>query len=167
MNEKIQQDYDQAIDSFLESMRQIETSVFNKIPFEGSWTAGELAQHVILSAGGFAGMLNGPTKETQGAPDERVAMLKQIFLDFKTKMKSPDFILPESRDYDKDELISKLKKIKKETDDAIGKNDLALTFTGFELPTMGFLTGIEAVTFVTVHTLRHTHQMKNIAAALL
>lgn len=133
----------------------------NTVPFEGSWTAGQLAQHLILSNGGFLDMMNGPAKETKRAPGELIPSIKSVFLNFDTKMQSPPFILPEMKQYDKAELLAALDGINKGMTALVHNEDLSKTCTSFEIPFFGFLTRLEALHFSMYHTQRHTHQLKN------
>jgi len=134
----------------------------NSIPFEGSWTPGQVAQHVILSDSGFASLLSGPVTDTDRQPDQHVEQLKAIFLNFDIKMKSPDFILPPAINYKKEELLANLEQIKNQLNQFDQTSDMTKTCTGMELPVMGYLTRIEATTFIIVHTKRHVHQLGNI-----
>ncbi len=71
----------------------------NLIPFEGSWTAGQVAEHILLSVSGFEKTINGSVAETERAPDALKDKIKASFLDFTIKMKSPDFIIPAEKNY--------------------------------------------------------------------
>jgi len=134
----------------------------NTIPFEGSWTAGQLGRHMIKSNSGFVEMLNGPVKDSGREPDKMVERIKEDFLDFNTKMKSPDFIVPENINYNKEALLSSLNNIKVDLNKAVLTLDLTKTCLVFELPVYGALTRLEAIYFVIYHTQRHIHQLKNI-----
>ena len=81
-------------------------------------------------------------------------------------MNSPDFIRPEKKNYDKDGLLAALSGIKADITTSAATLDLSQTCLSFELPVLGFLTRLEAVTFVICHTRRHTHQLKNIYSKL-
>jgi hypothetical protein len=135
---------------------------YNKVPFEGSWTAAQVVQHIVLSSSGFAQILNAEVKETDRPIDELLPKLKSIFLDFTSKMKSPDFILPELKNYDEEQHLSIVKSLKYEIGKAISDLSLDKTCLAFELPNLGCLTRLESVYFVVYHTQRHTHQLREI-----
>ncbi|TCD12053.1 DinB family protein [Pedobacter frigidisoli] len=160
--EKIINEAKDALGGLKNLLSKIEESDINKIPFEGSWTAGQLAEHMALSNAGFVEMINGPVKETNKPADLMVVKLKEIFLNFNTKMDSPAFIFPADKVYDKNELLDRFESIQKDLVKSVNELDLTKTCTSFELPNMGFLTRLEAVYFVIYHTQRHTHQLKNI-----
>jgi len=160
-------DTNQAFSEFITLLSSINIETINTLPFEGSWTAGQVAQHVILSAGSFVQLVNGAVKPTERNPEVNVPMLQKAFLDFSTKMKSPHFIVPEAKTYNKQELVATLQQIEKALLQAINTLDATMTCTAFELPGLGYITRAEAYTFCIVHTLRHTHQLKNIKQHLL
>ena len=135
----------------------------NIVPFEGSWTAGQVARHVLKSASGVSAALNGFANTADRDPGKHLKMLGDIFLNFDIKMKSPDFVLPDDEPRDKAVLIQLLV----ETFDNIVRiaesEDLDMICTTFEMPNLGFLSKKEFIWFTTVHTQRHIHQLKNIS----
>ncbi|WP_295119413.1 DinB family protein [uncultured Chitinophaga sp.] len=141
-------------------------SQINKVPFEGSWTAAQVAEHIRLSVSGCVELIEGDTTETERDPAALEEDLRKMFLNFDIKMQSPDFVVPAEREYNKDELIGELEQLRQLAEEAIMGNDLTLTCTGFEFPQLGYMTGEEVVTFIIAHTQRHNHQLKNIYNAL-
>ena len=139
----------------------------NAVPFEGSWTAGQVAEHIIKSIGNLPEFLNSNTVPTNERPfDGNVAMLEHIFLDFNTKMQSPPFILPEATQHDKEAILEQFSNLKTQMIAAAETLDLTLTCKSFEMPGFGFLTRFEWLNFFMVHTKRHTHQLEKIYAVL-
>lgn len=104
---------DQTFTELMQVLSTVPEQNINKIPFTGSWTAGQNVQHIILSAGAFVQLMNGPMIDTERDPEQNVNGLRSIFLNFDVKMQSPDFILPEQRDYDKGDLIKTIGHIRK------------------------------------------------------
>ena len=138
----------------------------NKVPFEGSWTGGQVIQHLILSNGGFADVMNGPSKETNRPVDQNVNGIRDSFLNFNIKMKSPEFIVPEFREYQKEKQLKTLDLIKKKINQVIDEKNLTDTCTSFEVPVLGYLTRWESLHFILYHTQRHIHQLKSIFGKL-
>ncbi len=89
--QQLESDINKTFTVFAEIISSFNKDQFNLIPFEGSWTAGEVAEHIILSVSGFEKTMNGPVAETGRAPDALNEKIKAIFLDFTTKMKSAGF----------------------------------------------------------------------------
>src|SRR5215210_3064680 len=80
---------DNVTQKLMQLISSLDEEQLNTIPFEGSWTAGQVAEHLIKSNGGFAKLLFGPVKETERATDELVEPIKKTFLDFTINMDSP------------------------------------------------------------------------------
>jgi len=134
----------------------------NEVPFEGSWTAGQLAAHMVLSNSGFLQVINGAVTETDKPADLMVGEIKKDFLNFDVKYDSPKEIYPEDRAYNQLELLQSLEQIRAGISNAVTGLDLTKTCASYELPGYGYLTRLEAVYFVIYHTQRHVHQLKNI-----
>jgi DinB superfamily len=164
--DKIFDDLENTLGEFSQLVSEFDDDSLNEIPFEGSWTAGQVAKHVILSDSGFIQLINGPVKDTGRAPDALAEDIKAIFLNFNIKMKSPEFIIPPAVTYKKTELLNALTDIKSGVNKSRGL-EMDKTCTGRELPNMGFLTRFEAVSFMLYHTMRHLHQLKNVSVKVL
>lgn len=155
-------EFDNVTQKLMRLISPLDEEQLNAIPFEGSWTAGQVAEHLIKSNGGFAKLLFGPVKETERATDELVEPIKKSFLDFTIKMDSPASVLPTKSRYKKEDLLNSFEDIKTTIGRAIQTLDLSQTCIDFEIPETGFLTRTEAVWFVIYHTQRHIHQLENI-----
>ena len=156
----------EAASGFLQAFSSFTQEQVNIVPFEGSWTAGQVAEHILKSASGVLGALTGQAEATARNPEEHVALLRKIFLDFNTKMKGPDIVAPSSEPKDKEALTGALIAAFSGIREAAEGKDLLKTFPAFPLPGLGELTGVEFVNFITVHIKRHIHQLQNIAAKL-
>ena len=165
MKEAIKKEINETFNELDKMLFSFSNEQLNIIPFEGSWTAGQVAEHIIKSLTGLNGFLNGPTEATNRNADEKVKALKDLFLNFDIKMKSPDFILPGNTTYTGEELLKTITKLKNEMLQAADL-DLSLICNSFELPTFGKMTRLEWINFYIVHTERHTQQLKNIFRTL-
>lgn len=134
----------------------------NTVPFEGSWTGGQVAEHVLKSLSGALQNITGPVKPTERDPAEYVKPLGDAFLNMDMKMKSPDFIIPSDEPKDKISLMAALGIALDGIKTVTITDDLSATCTGFEMPTLGALTRLEWISFSSFHTRRHTYQLKNI-----
>jgi hypothetical protein len=138
----------------------------NEVPFPGSWTAGQVGEHLLMSASGVLETINGSVQPTQRDPSEKAGPIKKAFLDFSIKMESPDFIRPSETPKDKEWLLQSLEKTMKAIETVAENEDLTMTCTGFEMPMNGYLTRLEWITFILAHVQRHVHQLNNIAEKL-
>lgn len=148
----------------LHTIEAFEADEFNTVPFPGSWTAGQVAEHVLLSAAGGVQVLNGNGQATTRSPEEQVGPLRNLFLNFNIKMTSPQFIQPSDLPQDKQEILKRASDIFDSMITLAKKQDLALTYTDFEMPQFGMLTRLEWLSFILFHTQRHIRQLQNIQA---
>lgn len=147
----------------LESIARFSQVQFNKVPFAGSWTAGQVADHLLQSIGGIPALMEGntrPTPERKG--DEKVLTIETIFLDYDTKMQSPDFILPGPGPHDRNEALHGFRTSLDEMAAKARTLDLSMSCTDFAFPGEGELTRWEWISFAICHTKRHTRQLNNI-----
>jgi uncharacterized damage-inducible protein DinB len=167
MDQDVISAYRETVDELLETIRQFPEEKINEVPFEGSWTAAQVADHIYKSQEVFPKLLAGASKETTRDTEKKKQQIKSIFLDFSNKMKSPDFIIPTDEPQNKKMLAERMDKKAKEIDASMKAHDLNRTFLDFELPGFGKFTGLEWGWFITYHTQRHIHQMKNILEKFL
>jgi hypothetical protein len=165
-SEKLISDFERLTREFYEVLSSFTQEQINLVPFEGSWTAARVARHVYKALVGMPKTLEGPVTKTERAPDELVKPLDKIFLDFTITLNSPAFIIPEDRDYNRQELLDSFQEKIRQIIDIAKPLDLT-TLTAFEMPRLGHLTRYELVHFAGVHTQRHTRQLKKIREHLI
>ncbi|OOQ61681.1 DinB family protein [Mucilaginibacter pedocola] len=154
--------YKTATHNFLKQLEVFNEQQFNTVPFEGSWTPAQVADHMYKSQVGLPQVLTGNTEAAHRKPDANNEVIGNIFLDFNTKLKSPDFILPSLQPLDKAEMLSNYYSKADEIENTAQELDGAEVCLDFALPVMGTLTRTEWLHFVTCHTIRHTRQLENI-----
>ena len=141
----------------------LDENQINTVPFKDSWTAAQVSRHVSKSINGMAKAMRMEAKPAERKVDEKIPMLKNAFLDFSSKMKSPPFIVPEEGPYEKrsvtEQLNNAFEKFKESTLNA------NLSELPENLP-LGAVTKLELLHFVLYHTQRHLHQMTRICEAL-
>ncbi|GAC1427063.1 MAG: hypothetical protein NVSMB7_03820 [Chitinophagaceae bacterium] len=150
---------DEATDELMELISALREEQLNTIPFKGSWTAAQLATHVIKSNNAIAQAMDMDEKVAERNPAERVEELKKIFLGFSIRMKSPEFIAPEPGRYEKEKLVAALKRSCEQIKEKRAQLNLSAVI---EISAFGQITRLELLHFVLYHTRRHIHQLKNI-----
>jgi predicted transcriptional regulator YdeE len=131
----------------------------NTIPFEGSWTAAQLASHITKSNVAMAQGMQMPGVEATRNPAARAEELRDTFLNFSIKFSSPSFIVPEAKAYSKTDTINLLHQSNQLLQQEAAKINTAAIIN---LPALGEMTKLELLHFVLYHTQRHIHQLKNI-----
>jgi len=166
MKEKLITGLEETTKDLLETLASFNQEDFNKVPFEGSWTAGQVAEHLFKSESNIPRVLKGNAEETKRDPFEKVAIIESIFLDYTKKLRSPEFILPSNEVKDKTYFIKAFEGTRTELKHFIETADLTRTFIDFPFPQLGTFTGWEWICFAVSHSKRHIRQMKIIAEKL-
>ncbi|HMG10145.1 MAG TPA: DinB family protein [Mucilaginibacter sp.] len=146
----------------MQTIASIKQKDINQVPFEGSWTAGQVCEHVNLSVSGVINTLKAPVEVTERSPDQYAKELRDLFLNFDLKFPSAPALMPSGMDHDKKTLINTLTGTFEHLVDTIQTADLTGIFPGFKFPGMGQLTRLEWVYLTIYHTQKHIHQIKNI-----
>ena len=154
--------FEEATSQLIDSLSLFTEKEINMIPFEGSWTAAQVGEHLLKSGKGIINVLNGKTEPTKRNPLEQVVMIESIFLDFTKKAQSAKSLWPSEEDKNKKELISALQSIMEELKKTASEKDITLTCVDYPFPTLGNFTRYEWMVFVICHTKKHTHQIDNI-----
>lgn len=158
------------IDTFKElnhKLASFSETELNTVPFEGSWTAGQVIQHLIMGCSGFPEMCAGKTEKKSGKPDQKVKDIETLFFNYDIKMKSPEAIIPSNITYSKNTLTLSLLKIEKELLNVSETYDLALTCLDSEVPGFGKFTIYEWVSFALIHIQRHLNQLQAIGKVVI
>lgn len=148
---------------YISTLEQFSGEQINEIPFEGSWTPGQVTDHIIKATSGI------PDKYTEKIDrpyDQKVDLMESVFLNFEVKFKSPDFVIPGNGPFDKSSLIQTLHSTLNNHLKKIAGTDLTALCLKFELPTIGTMTRYEWFKFIIAHMTRHHRQLKNIFTAM-
>ncbi len=151
--------YDKTTTELLQLVSSFSEKEINTIPYEDNWTAAQVATHITKSNTSIAHAMHIEGKAVERNAEERVQELKDMFLDFSSKFKSPEFILPTQDTYQKETVIEDLKKSIMQLKNAADNVNL---FQIINVPAFGEITKLEIFHFVLYHTQRHIHQLKNI-----
>jgi hypothetical protein len=157
-------EFEAATNAFIDKVAALSQSEINTVPFPGSWTAAQVTEHLCKSDEAMIKTLNGAVTPTNRPADAGVPNLQAIFLDFSTKLPSPEFIIPSNETFDKESIINRFKAGREQIGKAIQTLDLTATC---HMPIFGEPTRLEIISFVIFHTRRHTNQVKNIAEKLV
>jgi hypothetical protein len=166
MKEKLITEFEETTKDLFVTLSSFTQEEFNRIPFEGSWTGGQVAEHLFKSESNIPRVLQGSSKETERDPFEKASTIRTVFLDYTIKLKSPEFILPSDDPKDKNFFIKGFEETRKKLRNLIETKDLYRTFTNFPFPQLGELTGWEWICFAVCHSKRHIRQMKIISEKL-
>jgi uncharacterized damage-inducible protein DinB len=137
-------------------------------PSEGRWSAAELVAHLMMVERAVIGKADRVAQK----PPKRVSLLMRIHIPMKLvesrwiRRKSPVPVEPEMLS-GKEEMLAELRTVRERSlaflDETKGRN---LGEYCWKHPALGTLNAYEWMQFIASHELRHTKQMKEIAASL-
>ena len=162
MNEPLLKDTQSTFSDLHNAIGRFKDEQIDALPFEGSWTPGQVAEHILKAVAGTPQLCMGSTQPAMRPQDQNTPGIRNLFLDYSIQMKSPDFIQPTEKQHVKPQLLSRVKKTEQDFIEIIGSQDLSLLCTDFELPGFGPLTRYEWLDFGLTHTKRHIRQLNNI-----
>jgi hypothetical protein len=151
-------------DEFIHTLSRFNNEQLNTIPFAGSWTAGQVADHIRKATDGLP---DANTKPPERDPELYVQTLQSLFLDFTVKYESPEFIVPDNGPFDIASQLKQLEQVKIKNANIAREKELDHLCLDFEMPGLGHLTRYEWLKFIVAHTKRHAYQLKNIAKKIL
>lgn len=166
MKDQLIQDLQTTEQALLDTLNAFAPEQINSAPYRGSWTGGQVVDHVLKSGSGAFEVMHAPCSATTRPFDEKKQGMKDLFLDFSIKMQSPVEILPTETPLQKDQLVHTVQHLFSKITHAAATLDLTETCNAFEFPGEGALTRYEWLSFFMYHTQRHTLQLKHILTKL-
>lgn len=162
MNKELQNETREIFNGMYKVLSKYKDNQLDIIPFESSWTPGQVCEHIIKANAGIPKLCQGRTETAETDRVERISDLKAIFENYAFKMDSPKSIIPFSTENNLNDIISTLKNIESDFLAVIETLNLELICMDFAFPTFGYLTRAEWIKFGLIHTKRHSHQLENI-----
>jgi hypothetical protein len=129
-------------------------------PAEGSWSAGEIAEHILLlETRANEGM---HTARTGNRPfDLKIIPIRNGLKEDEKKYVAPTKVIPKGEMKNKQDLLDALVQQREVLKNMIRKMDLSL-ITEFRHPVIGSMSRLEWVYFHIYHTERHVRQLKSL-----
>ena len=162
--QELVQEIDYTISQFVDMLSMLDNNQINKIPYENSWTAGQLCNHILKSTLGIVAAMKTDGTLTEKNSREKIAELKSIFLDTSNKFQSPEEIVPDNGPFEKQKTIDDLTQCFKNLEFYSRNTNLNEELDGGPL---GTITKYELLHFVLYHSQRHLRQMKRVYEAVI
>ncbi len=155
----ITKDISTIFNAVVESIKNTDEAAFNTTPFKGSWTIGQVTEHIVICS---RGIQDSRTGDTTRAYDENLEQLRDIFLNMEEKSKAAPQVTPHPPPHNKTRLIDHLEANKLHLLAIAAEKDLTKLSLDMEFPYMGYFTRYEWLSFICLHTQRHLNQIRNI-----
>ncbi|HEY0897884.1 MAG TPA: DinB family protein [Sphingobacteriaceae bacterium] len=161
MHTNLSKEFDHIALELIQLLSSFQEEELNSVPFEGSWTAGQVGDHLLKSYQ-IVRLLARESEASQRQPDQKVELIKKVMLDFETTRQAPEGVAPSFEPVNKESLLNSIQKCREQFKEVIATTDLHQTVSGFVLPQFGEFTKLEWVYFSLYHTQRHIHQLQRI-----
>jgi uncharacterized damage-inducible protein DinB len=153
------------IDSWISNTEQLTKKIsefdfetFNRKPADGGWSAGEIAEHILIFDIRLNTVLPDATSPSQRDPHAQIKSISDRLEDRGNKIDAPEFLKPSGIATDPQAIIEKIRTERNKVLRFIDDNDLSLTNAKTPHRLFGTLTALEWIALVMQHTARHLHQ---------
>ncbi len=158
--------YQQNLEEFIASFIDMPANHFNQKPEEGSWSVGQVVEHIFRSELASTRILNGKTKTPDEHSDEKAEYIRRQFTDRKKKFTAFGPIVPSEDPKDPQELAEKIRQNRKKQIQLLETADLNEICLNFEHPLFGLMSRKEWMVFNSTHANRHKAQISDIRSQL-
>jgi hypothetical protein len=164
--EQIARDINRSAEHLIETITNFPEDKFNLKPAPGAWSAGEVAEHLIIIGKGESRILSKPARSiAERNPTEKIEEMKPMAYDFTNKVVAAERVLPTGNPINKADAIQQIRDNTKAILDVLAMEDMTL-MTDIPNRLFGELTRIEWIYFAIYHCERHIKQMERIKEAL-
>ncbi len=164
--EQIARDINRSAERLIEAITNFPEDKFNLKPSADSWSAGEVAEHLIIIGRGQSRILAKPARPITGRdPLGKLDEMRGRMSDFTDKVVAMDPVLPTGNPITKTDAIQQIKDNTKAILDGVATEDLTM-MTPITNRLFGELTRAEWIYFAIYHCERHIQQMERIKEAL-
>lgn len=146
-------------EELLALLERFDTERFNRKPSAEKWSAGAVAEHLLLFDLRLQDILKTTVHPTDRDISEKNPAVTTRVSDRINKIDAPPFLIPSADHQSPSDLIEKIRAIRMETSKMIEGMDLSLHSKDFPHRLFGELTVYEWVNLIDLHTRRHMAQL--------
>ena len=146
-------------DELVQLIEKFNHESFNRKPSIDKWSAGEIAEHLLIFDLRLNHILETATYPTDREITEKQPVFNARVSDRKNKTDAPPFLIPSEGIKSASDLVEKIRAERISICNLIEKIDLSLHSKEFPHRLFGELTAFEWINLVDVHTRRHMAQL--------
>ncbi|MCC6550018.1 MAG: DinB family protein [Ignavibacteriaceae bacterium] len=149
----------ESTEKFIRSINEVPEGKLNSKPAPEKWSAGECAEHIILTEMLITRLFRGNGVAAERKPDEKVSDVAEKFGDTEKKLSAFGPIIPSASEKSKEELLKRFSSNRNMLTEYIKTKDMSELITSFKHGLFGEMTRYEWVQFIIHHSERHRKQM--------
>jgi len=154
-------------DLFIKEIRTFKENELNIKPEPNAWSAGDVAEHIVILESLINNILSGTCVPAERNPEEKVLLVKNAFSDFSRTFHAPEPIAPSVNSKTMDHLINVIRASRQNTVQIIAAQDPGSLCKDFVHRIFGEMTRSEWVHFCLFHTDRHIVQIQKIKEKII
>lgn len=136
---------------------------FNHKPDEGRWSAGEIAEHILIFDIRLNTILEEATTAPGRNPDAQIITISDRLENLADKIEAPPFLKPSGMAKRPDAIIKRIRAERRKVARVIEEKDITLLNAVTPHRFFGTLTALEWIVLVIKHTDRHLLQLKQLS----
>ncbi|HEY0272808.1 MAG TPA: DinB family protein [Chitinophaga sp.] len=162
------QDLDANTSLFLDILDTVPPFLLHAKNDKTEWSIMECAEHMLIMEQAVTRTLQGPTRPLKDdrAPDSKFSQLEGVFLELQPRLKHERPENSEVSYADVRKFAADFRANREAIKQALAGKNIREEFSNYEHPAFGFLTGLEWLRYLVVHTERHLHQINRIESVL-
>lgn len=160
MNELMATALRENTDALLKALSAFDYQGFNHHPPGAVWTAGEIAEHILIFDIRVTTILSGKSAAANRDPQEKINAFQERLADRTNRMDAPTYLIPSPTPKGPSALTEKILIQRRQLTATILNQDLSRIFPDNPHPIYGTLTGIEWIQLLILHCNRHLEQFQ-------
>ncbi len=161
-NKTLATQFRKTTDELTQLIEKFDHESFNKKPAPDKWSAGEVAEHLLIFDIRLNLILEGATHATKRDITEQVPIFTAHVSNRENKIDAPEFLLPSAGIKSPTAIVEKIRTERRKIFKAIEERDLSLLNKTIPHRFFGEMTGYEWINLIDVHAHRHMEQLKEL-----
>lgn len=133
---------------------------FNTAPHHGSWTPGQIAEHLLIFERRALSILSSPAAPLDRDSEEKTAAIRLRLENRGQVIEAPSFLLPSDAAKDRDDIVAELKTARDGLVAFIETHDIRVLYPEMPHRLFGVLSGYEWMHLIMLHAKRHIMQLE-------
>lgn len=143
----------------VELIERFDHTSFNQRPADNGWTAGEVAEHLLLFDIRLNQILGSLDQPAGRDPLAKVTEYTPRVTNRENKIDAPPFLVPSETEHTPSSMVEKILTERNKILKVVADKDMTLISTQYPHRFFGEMTGMEWINFIDMHTLRHMPQL--------
>ncbi len=158
-NSALSERYRQTTKELLQLIEKFDNEAFNRKPSPEKWSAGEVAEHLLIFDIRLSDILKTATHPTERDLNEKVPTVNARVSNRANKIDAPPFLIPSPDAKSVSDLVEKIRDQRSNIAAKIEKMDLSLHSKEYPHRLFGELTIYEWINLIDLHSRRHMDQL--------